>query len=463
MDSPKIRVRFAPSPTGYMHIGNLRTALYNWLFARHCGGTFILRIEDTDRQRHNEDAIRVIIDGLNNLGLHFDEGPFFQSDRLPIYRRHAEELVAQGLAYKAEAQEGKGEAIILGAPEEEASWVDVVKGLITFQPEDLQELVLIKSDGFPTYNFACVVDDHEMAITHVLRGDDHVSNTPKQICVYRALGWEPPTFGHFPMILGMDGQRLSKRHGAVKVTDFLDAGYLPITVLNFIALLGWSPGGDKEIMSLKEMVELFTIDRVRPTAAKFDYEKFAWMNGVQVRASDPREICAIAMKIITARGFAALVPSQQWLEEIIKLYIERIKTVGEFIDAISYFFVADADLKFKRESIDKVLSKEAAPVALQAAYEALNGLTDFTAPPIEAALRGACEKTGLGLGKIAQPVRVAVTGLTASAELFKTLELLGKDRSMARIVRTLEFFKTPGSFPIEEPPPVAPAVTEEAQ
>ena len=259
MDKENIRVRFAPSPTGYMHIGNLRTALYNWLYARHIGGTFVLRIEDTDRSRHNEDAIKVIIDGLNELGLNFDEGPYFQSERLEIYTRYAEKLMAEGKAFKSDRGEAeKGEAVILSRPIDDISWVDSIKGRISFAAEDLQDLVIIKSDGYPTYNFACAVDDFEMKISHVLRGDDHISNTPKQIGVCKALGIEPPEFGHFPMILGMDGAKLSKRHGAVKITDFVKMGYFPHTVINFIALLGWSPGEDREILSIEQMVELFT-------------------------------------------------------------------------------------------------------------------------------------------------------------------------------------------------------------
>ena len=253
----KPRVRFAPSPTGYMHIGNLRTALYNWLFARHTGGTFILRIEDTDRQRHNDDAVRVIIEGLRDLGLAHDEGPYFQSERLDIYQRYAQELIDRGFAIRTDRGDAeKGEAVVLAAPTEDVWWVDEVKGGISFAAQDLQELVILKSDGFPTYNFACAIDDHEMGITHVLRGDDHVSNTPKQVAVYRAMGWDAPKFAHLPMIMGMDGQKLSKRHGAVRITEFLDAGYLPHVVLNFIALLGWSPGDDIEIMSMPEMVEM---------------------------------------------------------------------------------------------------------------------------------------------------------------------------------------------------------------
>jgi len=450
LSEEKVRVRFAPSPTGYMHIGNLRTALYNWLFARHTGGTLILRIEDTDRKRHNEDAVRVIVDGLRELGLDFDEGPFFQSDRLDLYRRYARKLLDEGLAYRSDRGEAdKGEAVVLRAPGEDISWEDEVKGRIRFPADALGELVIMKSDGFPTYNFACVVDDHEMGVTHVLRGDDHVSNTPKQIGVYRALGWELPRFGHFPMILGSDGERLSKRHGAVKVTEFLDEGYLPHALLNFIALLGWSPGDDREILTIEEMVESFTLDRVRSTASRFDYDKFAWMNGHYIRTTSPADLYSPAVRCLRVRGLADAVPSREWLLECLELYQERVKTLGEFAEAIRFFLIPDEELRFKRQAVKKTLLKQGAAERLEAALERLEAAEPFRADVLEEALRGLCAELEVGLGKVAQPVRVSVTGTNVSAELFKTLELLGKERTLNRIRRALSFIES-GDFPYSE-------------
>ncbi|GAB4163535.1 MAG: glutamate--tRNA ligase [Planctomycetota bacterium] len=447
--SSNIRVRFAPSPTGYMHIGNLRTALYNWLFARHTGGTFVLRIEDTDRQRHNDDAVSVIINGLKDLGLNYDEGPYFQSDRLEIYRSYAEKLVGTGQAYRSDRGEAeKGEAVILRAPVEDVYWVDEVKGGITFAAQDLQELVILKSDGFPTYNFACVIDDHEMGITHVLRGDDHVSNTPKQIEVYRALGWEPPHFGHFPMILGMDGQRLSKRHGAVKVTEFLEQGYLPHVILNFIALMGWSPGDDREIMSIDEMVELFTLDRVRPTSSRFDYEKFAWMNGHYIRSMKPEELLEPAKKALQRIGCLDLLPGDDWLAKAIELYRERIRTFSEFARTIAVFLKPDSELRYSQDAYNKVLSKAGTADTMKAVISALEGIRTFDAASLEAALREVGERLSIGFGKIAQPIRVSLTGGTASPEIFNTMVLAGKDLTIRRMKLLLNYIEN-GSVPIE--------------
>lgn len=448
--SDKLRVRFAPSPTGYMHIGNLRTALYNYLFARHCNATFVLRIEDTDRKRHNEDAISVIINGLRELGMNFDEGPFFQSERLEIYQKYADKLMEMGLAYKSDQGKAEmGEATILRAPDFDISWVDAVKGRITFAAEDLRELVIIKSDGFPTYNFACVVDDHEMEITHVFRGDDHVSNTPKQIAIYAAFGWVPPTFGHFPMILGMDGQRLSKRHGAVKVTEFIEQGYLPQALLNFIALLGWSPGEDRELMNMQEMIEAFTIDRVRPTASRFDYDKFLWINSQYLKNSPAEDLVEPACEALKRKGLGDRLPDRKLLCDLIELYRERMRTMNEFADSIRYFLISDEEMLFVPRAIEKVMKKQGVADVLSKARESLSAIEVFDLVSIEATLRQLSADTGLGFGKIAQPIRVAVAGTDASAEIFPTLYLLGRDRVVSRIARAEQMLAN-FSFPLLE-------------
>ena len=450
MSNNNIRVRFAPSPTGYMHIGNLRTALYNWLFARSTDGTFILRIEDTDRQRHSDDAIRVIIDGLKRLNLDFDEGPFFQSERLSIYNGYAEELLEKGVAFRSDrGAKDKGEAVVLRRPMEDVEFIDEIKGGIVVSAEELQDLVIIKSDGFPTYNFACAIDDHEMGITHVLRGDDHLSNVPKQLEVYRSLGWQPPKFAHLPMILGPDGQRLSKRHGAVKVTEFLEQGYLPHVILNYIALLGWSPGDDTEIMTIEEMVKSFKLKRVRPNAARFDYEKFSWMNGAYIRNTPASDLYEPVMKILEEEGIAEDVPSRVWLIDCIELYHERMKTLCEFVQSIRFFFANDDEIRFRPIAVKKVLKKPSALPVLEAAKEELSAIQDFEVSMIESALRSICEKLEYGFGKVAQPVRVAITGTNVSSEIFKTIELLGREATVSRIERTITLIKL-NEIPLSE-------------
>jgi glutamyl-tRNA synthetase len=279
-----VRVRFAPSPTGYLHVGGARTALFNWLYARHTGGTFLLRIEDTDKQRSTDEHTQVILDGLTWLGLDWDETLVFQGANLARHQAAADRLLAEDKAYLDEG------AIRFRIPTSEIAWDDAVHGRITFRGDDLKDFVILRSDRTPIYNFAVVVDDHHMAITHVLRGDDHISNTPKQIALYQALGWDLPVFGHVPMINGPDGKKLSKRHGATAIGDYQHLGILPAAMRNFLALLGWSPGGDREIMTLAQMIELFTLDGVQKKAAVFDTTKLEWMNGQYLSAIAPEEL-----------------------------------------------------------------------------------------------------------------------------------------------------------------------------
>ena len=288
-NAEEMRVRFAPSPTGLLHIGGARTALYNWLIARHQGGTFILRIEDTDQTRSTQDATDQIIDSLQWMGLDWDEGPIHQSDRLDLYRKNVEELLSAGQAYEDEDERGRAVRLRVSR-EEPIRVVDSVHGEVSFERELIEDFVIRKADAFPTYNFACVVDDHDMGITDVVRGDDHISNTPRQLLIYEALGWEPPRFAHVPMILGEDGQRLSKRHGATGVDEYREMGILPEALVNFLALLGWSPGQDREIMTRAEMVEEFDLDRVRRTASQFDTEKLAWMNSQHMQLLEETDL-----------------------------------------------------------------------------------------------------------------------------------------------------------------------------
>ncbi|HEU5303196.1 MAG TPA: glutamate--tRNA ligase family protein, partial [Gemmatimonadales bacterium] len=290
------RVRFAPSPTGYLHVGGARTALFNWLYARHTGGQFLLRIEDTDKQRSTDEHTKVILDGLTWLGLDWDEELVFQGARVQRHQEAADRLLALGKAYTEQG------AIRFRMPQEEIAWDDAVHGHISFQGADIKDFIILRTDRTPIYNLAVVVDDVDMAITHVLRGDDHISNTPKQIALYRALGHEPPIFGHVPMINGPDGKKLSKRHGATAVGDYQNLGILPAAMRNFLALLGWSPGGDREIMTQDEMVRLFSFDGVQKKAAVFDITKLEWMNGQYLSAASPEELLPVVAPQLETLG-----------------------------------------------------------------------------------------------------------------------------------------------------------------
>lgn len=281
MDS-NVKVRFPPSPTGFLHIGGARTALYNWLFARHNNGKMVLRIEDTDRQRSTEEATQAILDSMTWLGLDWDEGPYHQSERLEVYNEHVEKLLKDGKAFYVDDPE-KGRAVRFKITDELTGFDDMVHGNIKSDTSLLEDFVIQKADGFPAYNFACVVDDGVMGITHIIRGDDHLSNTPRQIALYKALGFDLPKFAHIPMILGEDGSRMSKRHGATSVTDYRAKGYLPDAIVNFIALLGWSPGHDQELLSRQEMIEKFTLKRVNKTSSQFDFTKLDWMNSKYIQ------------------------------------------------------------------------------------------------------------------------------------------------------------------------------------
>ena len=435
--SDKPRVRFAPSPTGYLHIGGARTALYNWLHARHTGGTFILRIEDTDRERHTPEAVQAIIDGMKWLGMDWDEGPVFQSERLARYQEVAAELEQAGLAYKTtKGSEEKGEALAfrVTAAREKVAFDDQVLGCVEFQDEVIEDFVLMRSTGWPTYNFSCVIDDHDMQVTDVIRGLDHVSNTPRQLLIYKALGWPTPRFAHIPMITNSEGKKYSKRDGAVAVGDYADAGYLPEAFVNYIALLGWSPGGDVEIMTKAEMVEKFTMDRVRKTASQFDFQKFEWMNGKYIEALPATELAARLAPFVRRAGFDPEARGRDWLARLGALLKERAHTLAQFPKLTRYFFTDDYEIA---PPAAELLAKETTPATLKAALGALEAIpaADWKPAGIEAALRGAAKAAGLGFGKLAQPVRAAVTGTNVSPGLFEVLELLGRELTLARLRR----------------------------
>ena len=409
------RVRFAPSPTGYLHVGGARTALFNCLFARHHRGEFRLRIENTDTSREVAEAVDQIQGTLSWLGLDWDGEVTFQLDRMEDAQEVARKLVDEGKAYEDEG------AIRFRMPDEGAtSWDDVVLGRIEYPNEKLEDLVLVRSDGRPTYNFVSPLEDALDGITHVIRGQDHVSNTPKQLQILEALGAEIPVYAHVPLLNGPDGRKLSKRHGAITVEDFRAQGYLPDTLVNYLALLGWSYDDRTEIMTREELIERFTLDRVGKSAATFDYEKLEWMNGVYLRALPPEEYAETLLGYLREQGY-------EWDEELVRraapLVQEKIATLGEF--------PAFAGFLFMRVEPDPDLLGDGA--VLPAAAQALAGVEPFEADRIERALRELAERLGLKPREAFQPIRLALTGSSVSPGLFESLELLGKEESLARI------------------------------
>jgi glutamyl-tRNA synthetase len=430
-DSKRTRVRFAPSPTGYLHIGGARTALYNYLFARATGGTYILRIEDTDRTRSLEEMVGTILESMEWLGLTWDEGPYYQSERLELYREAAEKLIAEGLARYEDTE--KGRAVRFKVKRERVLIDDVVHKKVEFDAKLIEDFIIMKSDGFPSYNFACVIDDNDMGITHVIRGDDHISNTPRQVLLYRALGLEPPRFAHLPMILGEDGARLSKRHGATSVMEYKEAGFLPDALLNFLALLGWSPGENVEILSMEEMCSEFSLEDVKSTAARFNTEKLTWMNAQYIKKRPQKQLLAEAKEFLVKEGIDLSQFPDGWLTRFLELVRDRLKTFKE-LSTLNRFFFAD-DVRIAPASAQKVLYKnsEAARAVLEGARTALSGLDDFSAARLEKALRELAGQLGMGFKKIAQPIRVSVTGTHVSPPLFGTLELLGKEKVLRRL------------------------------
>jgi glutamyl-tRNA synthetase len=407
-----VAVRFAPSPTGFLHIGNVHTALFNWLFARHEGGEFRLRIENTDTSREVEEATQQIQDSLSWLGLDWDGAVTFQLDRMERCRQEAQRLLDEGNAYEDEG------AIRMRMPDEGVTaWDDLIRGRIEIPNEKLEDLVLVRADGRPTYNFASPVEDWLDGITHVLRGDDHISNTPKQIRILQALGVPLPAYGHLANILGADGKKLSKRHGATTVEEFRAQGYIPEALFNYLALLGWSYDDRTEIMSVDEIVERFTLERVGASPAVFDYVKLTHFNGVYLRALPPDEYADRLVAYLREQGY-------EWDEELIRraapLVQEKISTLGEFPQFAGFLFARP-----EPQAGDGTV--------LAAAGETLAGVEPFNAERIEAALRSLAERLGLKPRDAFQPIRLAVTGSTVSPGLFESLELLGKEEALARI------------------------------
>ncbi|HAI20417.1 MAG TPA: glutamate--tRNA ligase [Clostridiales bacterium UBA8153] len=473
-----VRVRYAPSPTGYVHIGGARTALFNWLFARKHRGQFILRIEDTDAERTIHDSAQQIIEQLRWLGLDWDEGPdvgggcapYYQSQRRSLYEAEACRLVREGQAYfcyctpeeldrqRAEAREqgrvpkypgtcrhqppaghtgsgAVGRAIRLRAPETGITEVnDHIHGSIEFDNSLMGDLVILKSDGYPTYNFACVVDDIAMDVSHVIRADEHVSNTPKQIWIYKALGHPLPVFAHVPMVLAPDRSKLSKRHGATSVGEFQELGYVPEAIVNYLAFLGWSPQGEAEAMPIAEMVEQFSLDAVSPTASIYDVGKLTWMNGHYLRTLDVHRALGYAIPFLARAGLVRpplAEPDYRWLLSLWETIRDRVKTLGELPAAVEYFF-QDVTV-YDQAGAGKHFSGPAVAPLLMAAASTLAQLPTFDLESIEAACRELISRSGIASGALIHPVRLALTGRTTGPGLFHIIWLLGQERTVQRL------------------------------
>jgi glutamyl-tRNA synthetase len=471
---PSIRVRFAPSPTGFLHVGGLRTALYNYLFARHNRGTFILRIEDTDRTRFVEGAVENLIATLRWSGLEYDEGPgkdgpagpYIQSERLSLYREHAEGLVREGRAYYAfdtpeeldamrRRQEERKEfpkydrralhlssaeverllssrvprVIRMKIPESASVAVDdMVRGRVEFTSDQLDDQVLIKSDGYPTYHLANVVDDHTMGVTHIIRGEEWLPSTPKHVLLYRAFGWDTPAFAHLPLLLNTDRSKLSKRQGDVAVEEYRAKGYLPGALVNFVALLGWNPGDERELFSLDELVREFTLERVGKSGAIFDTEKLKWMNAQHLRMKPDDAVAGLVRPYLEQAGFPPVEDS--YLCAVIGLMKERVETLPEYVTACPYFFRDPSE--YDRPSAQKNWKPES-PSHLREVSRALEGLDPFDATAIEGVVRSVASSHGVGAGRIIHALRLAVTGTGQGPGLFELMEVVGRTACVRRI------------------------------
>jgi len=476
----KVRVRFAPSPTGSLHIGGARTALFNLLFARHNNGTFVLRIEDTDTERSTEESAAQIIRSLKWLGIEWDEGPekggdfgpYFQSQRLELYRREVERLLAEGKAYRcyctpeelAERREaalkagkaprydgtcrnltpeqiakfeaeGRKYTIRLKMPEEGQTEVnDLIRGRVVFENSVLDDLIIVKSNGIPTYNFACVVDDNAMQITHIIRAEEHLSNTPKQIQVYKALGYDIPQFAHVPMILAPDRSKLSKRHGATSVEEFRDQGYLAQAIINYLTLLGWSPEGTEEIFGMEKAINEFTLERVNKTAAIYDVKKLTWINGHYMRELDSGFVTEQTVPFMVKRGIITEQEAEEkfdYIKRIVEISRDRAKTLDELAESIAFFFQDVTE--YEEKGVRKHFAKENAAQLLTQGADALEKLEDFTLENTETTFRNITEAMGLKAAELIHPTRLAITGRTVGPGLFDIIVLLGREKTVERM------------------------------
>jgi len=437
------RVRFAPSPTGYLHVGGARTALFNWLFARRHGGTFVLRIEDTDVERSSWDMVGGIVEGLRWLGLDWDEGPdvggphapYFQSQRLEKYRERANALVSDGRAYHDEG------AIRFKVPPGQTRFVDLVHGDISFENEHIENFVVLRSDGHPTYHLSVVVDDIDMEITHVVRGDDHISNTPKQVLLYQAFGKTPPQFAHVPLIMGPDKKRLSKRHGATSVTEYKKAGYLAEAMVNFLALLGWSPGGDREVLSRDELITLFALEGISGGNAVFNVEKLDWFNQQHIaRLPAPELLTRIEPSLRDAGlwrdAFAGA--EREWLLQVLDLVKPRVKKIDHLVDELKPLLASDDAVEIAEEAAEKHLTREISPLLSRLA-ELYRTEHPASANEVEQLVRSSAQQANVKAAALIHAMRVAITGRTVSAGLFELLAILGVERVSRRLERAVTY------------------------
>lgn len=465
----KVRVRFAPSPTGFLHIGGARTALFNWLFARHKGGALILRVEDTDVARTASGAVEKILEDLKWLGVTWDEGPYFQTQRLSLYRHHAELLLKNGKAYfcycspeelderrKKALAEGKppgydGRCRELSAREAEklkkarktvirfkiphtgaTKFTDLIRGEIKFEHSVLDDFVIMKSDGIPAFIFANVVDDEDMKITHIIRGDEHLSNTPRQLLLYQALGWQPPFFAHLSMILGTDVKKLSKRTGAVSLSWYRSQGYLPEALINYLALLGWAPEGNQELFSsTTEIIKKFSLERISCNPAIFDTKKLDWINGNYIKRSNCEKITMLAKPYLEAANLLKGNEDEEWLEKIIELEKGRIKRLSQIVEYGDFFFLPE--ISYCDDIVDNVLRREGTKNLLAAYRAALTELEYFTEEEVEKRARKVIEDAGVKGGDLIHPVRATLTGRTIGPGLFEIIALLGKEKTLHRL------------------------------
>ncbi len=469
-----VRVRFAPSPTGFLHVGGARTALFNWLLARRTGGTFILRVEDTDRARSSDQMTEAILDGLDWLGLDIDEGPFFQAEGVGRHKADAADLMGRGAAYRcfcgpedlaarreearrtgtgfgydgrcgriepgdsdARAAEGEAFALRMRVPPGETSWDDLVHGPVSFDNATIDDFIVLRSDGTPVYNLAVVSDDFDSRVSHVIRGDDHISNTPRQIIIYEALDRSVPVFGHVPLILGTDGKRLSKRHGALSVLAYRDMGFLPEGMVNFLALLGWSPGDDREIMTSGELSGAFSAERILKKSAVFDVEKLEWLNGQHIAASPASHLAPSIEETLAEEGVAAVDGSR--LSEVIDLVKNRPRTLPALVGQVRPFVVEDVE--YEQAAVDRFW-KNAAESArlLRALAPDLAELPEpWTPESVEPVIRGLAERFEVGAGRVINPLRLALMGQGVSPGIFEVVALMGPETVQRRIQMALGY------------------------
>lgn len=483
----EVRVRFAPSPTGYLHIGGARTALFNWLFARSQGGKLVLRIEDTDQDRLKEDSVSQIITSLKWLGLSWDEGPevggpvgpYFQSERFDIYRKYCQQLIDEGKAYycfcsaedlaeqrekqralkqpfhyartcrdippeeaKKRVENGESYSVRIKVPlEGTIGFHDMIHGDIQFDVNQYDDFVIMKSSGIPTYNFAVVVDDHLMGMTHVLRAEEHVSNTPKQLFIYQALGWEAPQFGHMPMILAPDRSKLSKRHGATSVEEFRSQGYLPEAIINYLTLLGWAPGNDEEIFSLEDTVKVFDFSKMSQKAAVYDVKKLTWMNGQYLSSLPLDRIVEAAIPFFKEKDLvddAYLAAHKDYFAHLVDVVRVRVKTLAEVADASTYFF-KDLD-GYEEKGVEKHFKPGNASL-LRKCHDKLAALPVFDLATTEQAYHEIADEMGISFGKVIHPTRLALTGRTFSPGMFDVMVLLGREKTLERLEKAIAFIE----------------------